>query len=98
MYADVTSILRPEKNIFLRRSLAHIMLHVIFFLLSLHVGLLAPPPPPPPRLYEKAGYATLVHLAPLWLAIGTSTNLVEKACSNRSATTAPLKYEYMYEI
>ena len=51
MYADVTSILRHDKHMFLRRSLAllaraHISYMFVIFL-SVHFGVLPPPPPPP---------------------------------------------------
>ena len=72
MYADVTSILRPQKVYGFWGN----MLWIYF--LSVHLGILPPPPPPHTK---KLAMLLLAHLAPLWLGIGASTNLVEKACS-----------------
>ena len=54
-------------------------LHVVNLFFHQYNWSLAPPPPPLPNTKELA-MLPLAHLVPLiWLAIGTSTNLVEKA-------------------
>ena len=78
-------LLRPE-NIYISEGLTLASLARAYYVIMLHVVNLFPryiwaPPPLPIIPYQKAGYTIprVAHRAPVWLAIGASTNLVEKA-------------------
>ena len=63
---NVTSMMRPENSMFLRRSLAHISyMYVIFFWVGTFGGLTPPPPP-----YHKSGYATACYNT-LWSVVAS---------------------------